>query len=70
MRGVHSFSGSVAYGKAGTAAEDQNTHSRSAVMARSLLLRGMQSQKLCRRSRTKACSDDDYQIESSTDVCP
>jgi hypothetical protein len=25
---------------------------------------------LCRRSWTQACSGDDYQIESSTDVCP
>jgi hypothetical protein len=25
---------------------------------------------LCRRSRIQACPDDDYQIESSTDVRP
>jgi len=50
------FFGSVAYGKAGTATEDRNIHSRSAVMERSVLLRGMLSQKLCRRSWTQACS--------------
>lgn len=71
MRGVHPFfPGSVAYGKAGTAAEYQNSHSRSAVMARSALSLGMHFQKLCQKSRTRAYSSDDYQIESSTDVCP
>lgn len=47
------FFGSVAYGKAGTAIEDQNTHSKSATMARFVLFHGMPFQKLCRRSRTR-----------------
>lgn len=34
------------------------------------LIPGAIPQKPCRRGWTRACSSDDYQIESSTDLCP
>lgn len=49
----------------------QRLHSGSSLMGRYLFdVSSVLPQMLCRRSWTRACSGDDYQIESSTDVCP
>jgi len=60
---------SVAYGKRGLLLWIR-AYTLDLLSWKIVLFRRMQTLMLCRRSQTRPCSGDDYQIESSTDFVP